>query len=304
MLNDVGIKQVHISNLKNGRTFDVFELMKQWKLSFRLLQGRERTTQHIQQSKSIVLINTLTRRKEIVEFLKTTLLRMESLHLIVGCHNLLPCKEGLLNLLSHFPTMKVHVLTFTLRMATLVSDLSIKNVIAITPSVPFYLGPYQSKRPNGSTTILTTGSFDYNRRDYNLLKDAQSLKILLFPVTNTKAKLLNAEISSVSYGTLLDATRRAHFLLPLITSRTRNYNDYVYRGKLPSSIAISLASCLPLVLDVGLNATWGIPNQITHTLQTFKSVAQKLNYPPKRRYEKKKWAEAMSPSPPLNYSTQ
>jgi hypothetical protein len=161
-------------------------------------------------------------------------------------------------------------------MATLVSDLSIKNVLAITPSVPFYLGPDQSKRPNGSTAILTTGSFDYNRRDYNLLKGVQGLKIMLFPVTNAKAKLFNAEYSSGSYGTLLNATRRAHFLIPLVTPRTRNYNDYVHKGKLPSSIAISLASCLPLMLDVGLNATWGIPNQLTHTLQTFKSVAQKL----------------------------
>lgn len=269
LANALGATQVDIVKLDTGREFDIFDLMNQWGLNF----TTSRTTV-LQKKYDLYFINTLLLSPLLNEFAQRVGQAHKDAHFILGCHNALPCYEGLVWFREHLPNARLTTMAFSPAMH--IATKKIPWLTGTILSIPFVLGPTSQafdSSADTTPTILVPGSLDFSRRDYTLLARAcnTSFKFLLFGKhTSTEEDAISTmcphsiTTASGTYKRLIYYARSSAFVAPLASQKTIQYNEYTLNGKMPSSIAIALALNRPLILSDQLAKAFNLEYHVTH----------------------------------------
>ena len=283
LLESIGVQNVHILKLKQGREFDIMDLMEKRKHNVSIYRANAITTPFVQLlnniSPSVVILNTVELNNNIIEFMHVINQLPSNPYVIAGCHNAQPCIRALQYFYVNHPSLRITALGYSPRMVKILTK-TFPKVPPPIGSIPFYLGQNVSLSPGREFTILVPGTLDRSRKDYRLLefinnmKFSIPIKVVLFGsgciscVIRQKKQNLNPNVKYVfdsgNFSKLIKYASDATFIASLVTNKVGNYKAYASEGKLLSSIVSAVAFIRPLIIAEEIAREFGFEDQITH----------------------------------------
>ena len=270
-----------------GRRFDLFELMHQWDLPVRVLEGEAAAEEYLRTPPAPLLlaVNTMDSYSRAHSFtprwLDLVIQANPAQSILAGCHNVHQCLPEIHLARQRGPQLNITPQVF--HPAASLSMVRESRELPIT-AVPFYFGSrFASAQPHAHLTILIVGSLKKGRDlesvfDLSHVALNRSVRLVFFGhgldttqgahMKHSLERTLGKQCESVTlasgnYSTFFMHAQDASFIAPLIDNSSERHEEYL-SGKLTSSLAVASAFLVPVIGCGAILSEYGLRHQVTH----------------------------------------